>query len=76
MLFQAISGYIGLSQAIMGYQITSIWVQVEAGESKLLQFETWKQIDHRQTLASYRGACAPKNGHNQPKRTITNHDKS
>ena len=52
-LSQAISGYLRLSQAILGYlrlsvaisgyfyQISSIRVQVEAGEGKILIFETF-----------------------------------
>ena len=51
----AISSYLWLSLAISSYlyQVFSIRVQVEGGESKLLQFETW---------AIPRGARPPRKG--------------
>ena len=60
-LSQAISGYIGLSWALSGYlhKVFSIRGQVEAGEGKLLQFETFFYFFI--TDMSYRGACTPKN---------------
>ena len=59
----AISGYLGLSLAILGclFQVSSIRGPEDAGERKLLQFKlfcfffVFFIIDR-----SYRGACAPK----------------
>ena len=61
-LYWAISGYLWQSLAIFGYlslyiyQVTSIRVQVEAGEGKLLLFKTFFLAG-----TSYRGARTPRN---------------
>ena len=77
-IYWAIFGYLGLSQAISGhlvlsqvisiyvYQVSSIRMQVEAGESKLLLFQNFFLIFLFFlflffTRASSRGARAPKN---------------
>ena len=69
-LSKAISGYLWLSKAISGYLwvslaisdylycVSTIRVQVEAGESKLLLFETFFFLYF--TITSCRGARAPK----------------
>ena len=63
LLSLAISGYLWLSLTILGYfyQVSSIRVQVKAGGSKLLLFQTFPFFFLYFTDPSYRGACAPKN---------------
>ena len=65
-LYLAISCYLCLSLTISDhlYQVSSIMVQVEAGDSKLLLFETFLLfliILFLLSRTSYRGARAPKN---------------
>ena len=75
-LFRSILGYLRLSWAISGhldidslrlYQVPSIRVQIEAGESQSLLY--FKLFDHKvrewEILASCRGARAPKKAINQ-----------
>ena len=58
-LYQTKYGYIWLFLVNLGYlnHVSSIRVQRESGESILLLFETFWQINQ----AISRGACAPKN---------------
>ena len=56
-LFLVISGCFGLSHAISGYcKVSSIRMQVEAGESNSLLFEAVPFFAN----TNYRGVCAPK----------------
>ena len=65
MLFHAILCFLGQSLAISGnhglyHQVFSIRVQVEAGESKLWLFETFRLLFFLFFPGRVRGACTPK----------------